>query len=270
MGTRLKDRIAIITGASSGLGKGIALTFAASGARIVCADLKSVGVEQEITAKHGENTAIFVKCDVTKEGEIQHLIQEAVRFGGRLDIICNFAGVAKETNPQKRNLRAHEASTEDFDLTLAVNTRGLFLCCKYALEQMMKQEPREPNWRGERTRGWIVNCSSVGGLRGLPFQTEYIASKHAVIGLTKALALDYAQNKIHVNAICPGFVATGMTAPGESVGSDEFSERIKSLHPWREVGYAEDMANGALFLCSDESAWITGHPLVVDGGYLAG
>ncbi|KAG8674024.1 hypothetical protein FPOAC1_007343 [Fusarium poae] len=220
MGTRLKDRIAIITGASSGLGKGIALTFAASGARIVCADLKSVGVEQEITAKHGENTAIFVKCDVTKEGEIQHLIQEAVRFGGRLDIICNFAGVAKETNPQKRNLRAHEASTEDFDLTLAVNTRGLFLCCK-------------------RPQGITV--------------PDY-----------------YAQNKIHVNAICPGFVATGMTAPGESVGSDEFSERIKSLHPWREVGYAEDMANGALFLCSDESAWITGHPLVVDGGYLAG
>lgn len=153
-----------VTGASSGLGKATALRFADQGARIVCADLKSVGLEDELTSKHGKDAAIFIKCDVTKEDEIKNLIKEAVAFGGRLDILCNYAGIAIETNETNAmSKRAHELTTDDFDLEMAINLRGTYLCCKYALGQMLEQEPREPNARGERTRGWIVNAASMLG-----------------------------------------------------------------------------------------------------------
>lgn len=162
MDTRLKDRIAVITGASSGLGKATAIRFAASGARVVCADLKSGGVENEIVTKHGANAATFVSCDVTNESQIENLIAEAVKWAGRLDIMCNYAGVAVETS-HGMAARAHDLPTEDFDRALSINMRGVWLCCKYALKQMLAQEPREPNARGERTRGWIVNAASMLG-----------------------------------------------------------------------------------------------------------
>lgn len=162
MDCRLKDRIAVITGASSGLGKATAIRFAASGARIVCADLKSGDVEKEITSQHGDSAATFVACDVREESQIQNLIIEAVKWGGRLDIICNYAGIAAET-AHGMAARLHDLPTEDFDRTISINTRGVWLCCKYALKQMLEQEPREPNARGERTRGWIVNAASMLG-----------------------------------------------------------------------------------------------------------
>lgn len=162
MDSRLRGRIAIITGASSGLGKATALRFAASGARIVCADLQSAGVEQDITARHGADAATFVACNVRQESEIQHLVAAAVEWGGRIDILCNYAGIAAET-AHGMAARAHDLPTEDFDRTWEVNARGVWLCCKYALRQMLAQEPREPNARGERTRGWIVNAASMLG-----------------------------------------------------------------------------------------------------------
>lgn len=153
-----------MTGASSGLGRATALRFADQGAKIICADLNSVGLEEDINSKHGKSKATFIKCDVAKEDEIQHLVKEAVSFGGRLDILCNYAGVALETNEKNQmSKRAHDFSTEDFDLEMAINMRGTYLCCKHALGQMLEQEPREPNARGERTRGWIVNAASMLG-----------------------------------------------------------------------------------------------------------
>lgn len=161
--SRLRGRICIITGGSSGLGRATCLKFASSGARIIVADLKSAGVESELTSQHGKDSAIFVPCDVTNEIQIKNLIQEAVKFGGRLDVICNYAGVALEASKYEMSVRAHEMETSDWDAEMAINARGTWLCCKYALQQMLKQEPREANARGERTRGWIVNAASMLG-----------------------------------------------------------------------------------------------------------
>lgn len=198
MDQRLLGRIAVITGASSGLGKATAIKFANSGARVVCADLKSTGVETEITSKHGTDSATFVECNVSDEAQIEDLVKAAVQFGGRLDIICNYAGIAAET-AHGMGVRAHEIPTKDFDRTLTINTRGVWLCCKYALKQMLEQEPREENARGERTRGWIVNAASMLGTVGVANAPCYVPSKHAVVGMTKQMAIDYAQDRIHVS-----------------------------------------------------------------------
>lgn len=163
MDGRLKDRIAIITGGSSGIGRATALRFANSGAKIVIADLKSGGTETEITDKHGKDRATFIKCDVTQESDIANLIAEAVTWAGRLDIMCNFAGIAIETSYDTPK-RAHEMDVRDYDFLYSINERGVWLCCKHALKQMLEQEPREANARGDRTRGWIVNASSMLGL----------------------------------------------------------------------------------------------------------
>lgn len=162
MDTRLSGRIAIITGGSSGIGKATALRFADSGARVVVGDLSSSGVEDEINAKHGEGRAVFVKVDVTQEPEIQSLVQSAVAFGGRIDVLCNSAGVGLESKFEKPT-SMHECPTELFDKTWAINVRGTWLCNKYVVAQMLNQEPREANARGERTKGWVLNVASVYG-----------------------------------------------------------------------------------------------------------
>jgi NAD(P)-dependent dehydrogenase (short-subunit alcohol dehydrogenase family) len=161
---RLKGRIAIITGGSSGIGMATAFKFANSGAKIIVADLRSSGVEVKIRQQHGKAAATFVSCDVTKESEIETLVEKAVQWGGanRLDVLCNFAGIAAEAELPSPP-RCHTLETEIFDRTIAVNSRGTWLCCKYVLKQMMEQEPREANARGERIRGWIVNTASVVG-----------------------------------------------------------------------------------------------------------
>jgi len=159
---RLKDRIAIITGGSSGLGKATAIKFANSGARVIIVDLQSSGVEEQIKQQHGEAAATFVSCDITHETAIEAMVKEAVQWGGRLDIICNYAGVCLEGTLAAMH-RVDSMETEIFDRTLTVNVRGTWLCCKYALKQMLAQEPLEANARGERARGWIVNAASVTG-----------------------------------------------------------------------------------------------------------
>jgi len=159
---RLKNRIALIVGGSSGLGKATAIKFAKQGARIAIADLRSSGVEEQLKQQHGEAAATFIPCDVTKETDVVKTIEAVAQWGGRLDILCNFAGVLID-HDRGMPARCHTLATEYFDQTIAVNVRGMWLCCKYALMQMMQQEPGEPNARGDRTRGWIVNTASVTG-----------------------------------------------------------------------------------------------------------
>ena len=159
---RLKDRIALIVGGSSGLGAATAIKFANAGARIAIADLRSNGVEEQIKQQHGEAAATFITCDVAQESSVVKMIAEVAQWGGRLDIACNFAGIFID-HLGGGPARCHTLDAEVFDRTMTVNCRGMWLCCKYALRQMMEQEPRAANARGERTRGWIVNTASVAG-----------------------------------------------------------------------------------------------------------
>lgn len=160
MDNRLVDRIAVITGASSGLGKATAIRFANAGARLVCADLQSTGVEDEINKQHGADRAIFVKCDVTREIDVQNLIQRAVEFGGRLDIICNYAGIVGTS------ARIHEIPTEDFDKVMNINVRGVWLCCKHAVKQYVSCSIRgkaittNSSYQDARTRTSPTQCES--------------------------------------------------------------------------------------------------------------
>ena len=267
---RLAGKIAVVTGASSGLGRAISLKFASAGARIVCADLQPgsrawrskppTPTHEEIQKHYGQDNAIFVQTDATKESEIEALVAKAVEWGGRLDIMCNNAGIATEVE-KGLSLRIHDTPTENYDRTHAINQRGVWIGCKYAIKQMLAQEPRQPNARGDRPRGWIINTASMLGLVGMHNGPCYVPTKHAVVGITRQIAIDYAKDRIHCNCLCPGFVKSAMI--DDLIPTDEHEQGLADAHPWGTLGRPEDVADVALFLASDEASWVTGHPMVV-------
>ncbi|MCJ1470299.1 hypothetical protein MMC07_008944 [Pseudocyphellaria aurata] len=275
---RLAGKIAIVTGASSGLGRAIALAYAGHGTRlVVCADLQEnprSGVVQEsvpthelIRQRHGKARAVFTKTDVSKSHDVEACVNEAVDRGhGRLDMQVFMV----------LEIRCYSGLTcvKAWSTTLVwasgirrrgnVNLRGVFLGCKYACAQFLKQDL---DWNGRR--GWIVNTASILGLVGISGgAAAYCASKGAVVNLTKQVAVDYAKDRIHCNALCPGFTKSAMTKvlyEDEAVSAD-----LMAMTPWGEWGNVDDVAKGAVFLASDDAAWVTGVPLPVDGGCLAG
>ncbi|TLD22439.1 hypothetical protein PspLS_08142 [Pyricularia sp. CBS 133598] len=266
---RLANKVAIITGASSGIGRATALLLAREGAAVVCSDIRQgpptvpdgsggISTHEEIRRLGGR--AVFVPCDTSDSGQVQALIKSAVAEFGRLDIMFNNAGVGKEGEKYPHTM-VWEYDEDDFDATMAVNVKGVFLGCKYAAAQMKDQEPLVPG--GDR--GWIVNTGSIMGVNAIRGVTAYAASKHAVLGITKAAALDCAAFNIHVNAVNPGFVKTVMTKKmlEDSVGG----EALAALHPLKGIGKVEDIAKAVLFLVSEDASWITGESLCVDGGY---
>ncbi|KAF9693186.1 hypothetical protein EKO04_008766 [Ascochyta lentis] len=272
MPDRLANKIAIITGSSSGIGRAIALSFASHGAKVICSDLREEArvpgpsgeasstetTVQAITSAGGQ--AIFIKCDTTKSEEVEALVEKAVAEYGRLDIMINNAGIAIETGTSHGPRPIWEYEESAFDKTIQVNVRGVFLGTKYAARAMKDQQPH-----ANGDRGWIVNLASVFGLGGGANSSGYIASKHAVMGLTKAAAWDCAPCRVHVNALCPGYTQTAFTAP---IWEDaETTGRIRGLHPFRGLGTPEDIARAAVFLASEDASWITGIGLPVDGGY---
>jgi len=294
---RLLNRVAIITGASSGLGRAIALQYASHGTQlVVCADLKPEprpdGVEQDpipthelINSTYSDGKALFVKADVNNTEDVQGMVKAAIKAGRRIDILVNNAGLGNVSGSPL----VHELEEKDWDRVVNVNLRGTFLTNKYVLRCMIEQSPlplvsasSSPNPPpGTHTtkatgselhplarRGTIINVSSMLGGIALPHGTAaYCASKGGVLNLTRQLALDYAPYKINVNALCPGFLKTAMTAG--NWGDEAREAEMRKLTPWGGWGRVEDVARMAVSLASEDAAWVTGEGVVVDGGYSA-
>lgn len=248
---RLKDKIAIVTGAASGIGKATAKLFAEHKAKVVVADIDMDGGEQTVTEIRDEgNVAIFIKTDVTVNTDTQNLVAETVDTFGRLDILFNNAGIAMR-------LPVAELAEEDWHRCLDVNLNGVFLCTKAAIPAMQKNGG-----------GVVINMSSIYGLVGADVRAAYVASKGAVTNLTRGMALDYATDNIRVNCICPGFVETPLVSG--VVKTPEEYQKLADKHPMQRLGQPIEIAYGALYLASDESAFVTGIALPIDGGYTAG
>ncbi len=248
---RLKDKVAIITGAASGIGRATAKLFAEHGAKVVVADIDNEGSEQTVTEIRDKgNESIFIRTDVTVNNDTQNLVEQAVETFGKLDILFNNAGIAMR-------LPVAELPEEDWHRCLDVNLNGVFLCAKAAIPAMQKNGG-----------GTIINMSSIYGIVGADVRAAYVASKGAVTNLTRGMALDYAQDNIRVNCICPGFVETPLVA-GVINTPDEY-QKLADKHPMQRLGQPIEIAYGALYLASDESAFVTGIALPIDGGYTAG
>jgi NAD(P)-dependent dehydrogenase (short-subunit alcohol dehydrogenase family) len=250
MGTRLANKVAVITGAGSGMGKAMAEMFSTEGARVVCTDIS--GKEQEVAAAIGA-AALALHADVAKEEDVRNMIAFAEERFGRLDILCNNAGFGGGMAP------LHEQSTENWDRIHATNLRGVFFGMKYGVMSMMKSGG-----------GAIVNTTSASGVVGWKHHSIYGAAKAGVNQLTKSAALDYAHLKIRINAVAPGTIWTGLVQ-----ASKQYAEpppgyfRLPGI-PMDRWGTAREIAAAALFLASDEASYITGHILPVDGGYCVG
>ena len=254
MGT-LSHKCALITGAASGIGRAMAQGFAREGATVVVADMneeRGQAVAQAILAAGGQ--AIFTPCDVTQAVECQNAIQKAVDRWGRLDILCNNAGIIRRTNV----LGTTEA---EWDRVMAVNVKSIFLMSKYAIPVMIKAGG-----------GVIINTASGWGLVGGRNAVSYCASKAAVVNMTRAMAIDHGDQNIRVNCICPGDTDTAMLRDeARQLGQGEADFLADAAdRPLQRIGTPEDMAQAALYLASDAAAFVTGTALVVDGGGLAG
>lgn len=245
-------KVAIVTGAGSGIGREAAQAFGRAGAKVVVADVHAQsGAEtvRLITDAGGE--AIFVKVDVSRAAEVEAMANAAVRTWGRLDYAYNNAGIAESRVPLT------DLTEEVWDRTIDINLKGVWLCMKYEIRHML-----------EHGGGAIVNMSSAVGLVAARQQAAYVASKHGVVGLTKAAALEYAPAGIRVNAICPGAIRT--PALDSFIASNPHVEpRLVGRCPIGRLGTPEEVAAAAVWLCSDAAAFITGHTLVMDGGATA-
>ena len=248
---RLKDKIAIVTGAASGIGKATAILFAEHGAKVVVADIDEDGANQTVSAiRDTDNEAIYVPTDVTISDNTERMAQETLSTYGQLDILVSSAGIAMR-------LPVGDLPEADWHRCLDVNLTGVYLCAKAAIPAMQKNGG-----------GSIINLSSIYGLVGGDVRAAYVATKGGVTNLTRGMALDYAEDNIRVNCICPGFVETPLVA-----GVIKTPEEYKTLadkHPMRRLAQPEEIAYGALYLASDESAFVTGIALPIDGGYTAG
>jgi NAD(P)-dependent dehydrogenase (short-subunit alcohol dehydrogenase family) len=248
----LQDKVALVTGGTSGIGRATAIAFGAAGAKVVFSGRQDA--EGEKTAKLIRETGaecLYVHSDLLNEADIKALVLHTVATYGRLDCAFNNAGIEGFLKP------LHKQSIEEFDKLMTINVRGLFLCMKYEIEQMLTQGS-----------GVIVNNSSTGGLFGFPGASPYNASKHAVMGLTRSAALDYAKQGIRINAVNPASTQTEMMERVVSQLGITF-DHLASQVPMGRMGQAEEVAQAVVFLCSDATSYITGQPLAIDGGYTA-
>jgi NAD(P)-dependent dehydrogenase (short-subunit alcohol dehydrogenase family) len=250
METTFKDKVVIVTGGASGIGRATAFAFAKKGAKVAVVDWKENDEMVDLFKELGSE-AIFIKCDVSKTEEVKAMVAKTIAAFGRLDYAFNNAGI------EGTQANTFDCSEENWDKTLGVNLKGIWLCMKYEIPEILKQG-----------KGVIVNCASVAGLIGFAGLPAYVASKHGVIGLTKTTALEYAKLGIRVNVVCPGVIQTPMI--DRLTGKiKEAIEQFTGLEPMGRFGLPEEIANAVVWMCSDEASFVTGHAMTVDGGFVA-
>jgi len=251
---KYKNKIVLITGSGSGIGKAAALAFSKEGGTIIVSDINEINglkTVSEIIKNNGKAT--FFKTDVSNFDMVKNLMDFIIEKYGRLDVAINNAGVGGDF------AKITDITLESWDKTMSVNSSGVFYCIKTQIPLMLKQG-----------KGVILNTSSIAGIRGLPNAIAYSASKHAVIGITKTAAMEYAKNNIRVNAICPVFTVTPMFDPKAMDKLKEgLSERLKANVPMKRFANVMEQVNTMLWLCSDEASFITGQAISVDGGLTA-
>jgi len=252
MSGELEGKVVLVTGAGSGIGRESALAFAAAGGRVVVSDVVVGGGEEtvaQIKAAGGEAT--FVRADVSQRADVEALIRQTVETYGRLDCAHNNAGIEGDMAP------TCDCTEANWDRTIAINLKGVWLCMKYEIPQMLEQGG-----------GVIVNTSSVAGLVGFVNLPAYVATKHGVAGLTRTAALEYAQQGIRINAVCPGVIHTPMI--DRIVGGDAEAEaQFTALEPVGRMGSPAEVAQAVVWLCSDAASFVTGIAMPVDGGFVA-
>ena len=253
MSTELQNKVALVTGGTTGIGRDTAVLFANAGAKVVVSGRRETeGKEASNLLRAAGGDGLFVKSDVSKPSDVQSLVQKTVEKFGRLDIAFNNAGIEGKWVP------LIEQSDEDWDAVIGINLKGTWLCLKYEIQQMLKQGGG----------GTIVNMSSVAGLMGAAGAGVYCASKHGVIGLTRTAALEYARSGIRINAVCPAVIETAMA--DRAFADPQANKRVLALHPIGRFGKPMEVAEAVLWLCSSKSSFMTGHYMVLDGGMLAG
>ncbi|MBL7875606.1 MAG: SDR family oxidoreductase [Cyclobacteriaceae bacterium] len=250
---RLKNKTVFVSGGLSGIGKACAIAAAREGANVVVGDIKSVNLDGAMKEIQAENeSALFFECDVSDLASIGAAIDFTTEKFKTLDVALNNAGVGGD------NTTVAEMTEEDWNSVLRVNLTGVFYCMKEELEPMISQK-----------HGVIVNMASILGKVGFSGSSAYVAAKHGVLGLTKTAALEYAGTGIRVNAISPGFISTPLLTKGGINGNETAKQHIIGMHPLNRLGKPEEIADAFIFLASDESSFITGATLDVDGGYLS-
>jgi len=252
MNISFEKQVALITGAASGLGLATAQAFADAGASVVVADWHEEAartVAAGIAAKGGK--ALAIRCDVSKDDEVEAMVAKTVETFGRLDVAYNNAGV------QNVLAETADATAADYDRVMGINLRGVWSSMKFELRQMRKQES-----------GAIVNCSSLGGLLGGAERGTYHAAKHGVIGFTKSAALEYGKRGIRINAICPGLIQTPMSDRMIAEGQGDALKAMEKMIPMGRVGRPEEIASSVLWLCSHAASYVTGQSISVDGGFV--
>lgn len=249
-----QNKVVLITGAASGIGRETALAFAKEGASIVVSDINEEGGQEtvELVEKIGSK-ALFIKTNVADFSAVENMIAAIIAHFGKLDIAINNAGIGGALN------KTAQTSIESWHQVMSVNASGVFYCMKTEIIEMLKQGG-----------GVIVNVASIAGLKGLPNSLPYVASKHAVVGMTKTAAMEYAKKNIRINAICPVFTVTPLFDPAmmDQISAG-LSEKLKAAIPMKRFANTIEMANTILWLCSDKASFVTGHAMPVDGGLTA-
>jgi NAD(P)-dependent dehydrogenase (short-subunit alcohol dehydrogenase family) len=249
---QLDGKVVLITGGGSGIGRATALRVAREGAKVMIADYVPEGALKAVAMiKEAGGTADCIAADVSVPGQVEAMVSKTVATFGRLDCAFNNAGIAGA------GANTANYAEEAFDQVIGINLKGVWLCMKCEIPQMLKVGG-----------GAIVNTASAAGLIGLPGGCAYVAAKHGVVGLTRTAALEYAQENIRVNCVCPGFIRTPMLERGLDAGRLSV-EQINALEPVGRTGTPEEIAESVLWLMSDAASFVTGHPLSVDGGYVA-